>query len=107
MRDSGVVRARLLLPAVFGAAALLGAPRAAEPCTPFPPWVGARVSFPEDGAIDVPTNARVLVEYDWHHWDDVGNLLELRQQGGATVAVEVTQSRGHGLYEILTPTAPL
>lgn len=101
------MRARSIAPLALGAVALLARPREARPCSPWPDGVQAREVFPENAAVDVPTNARVIVEYEWYQLGDPGNVLELRVQGGGTVAAEASQSDGRGLYKILTPSSPL
>lgn len=78
----------------------------ARACTPPPTGVEGRTVLPEDGATDVPLNARVYVLYDTQG-SDPGSTLELRVQDGATVAVDETTPYTIGAARLLAPTAPL
>jgi len=73
-----------------------------------PPWGGVseRVVLPEDGATDVPLNARIYVLYDTAGGDP-GSTLSLRVQGGADVALGATTPLTLGSARLLTPAAPL
>ena len=70
-------------------AALATAPWPAHACSPARPYIDSRSTVPEDGATDVPTNARVLVEYalsDYYFVDQgLEPGVELRAPNGELV----------------------
>jgi len=87
--------------------AVLAHPAETDACSDWPPGVASRGVIPENGADDVPTNARVAVIYDAHLDEVWPAALELRVQGGATVPVTPTSPRGGGVVRMLAPVAPL
>jgi hypothetical protein len=84
--------------------------RPAAACSPPPPGVSSRFVKPRAGLDGVPTNARVVVEYDGEYLLSPPLLdLHLRPTGGADVALTVedlgTASGRHVV--VLTPVDPL
>lgn len=81
----------------------------AQACVPPPATITDRTVFPEDGALDVPINTRVFIEYaeDDPFYGDPGHAVELRVQGGAPVAASTVTPRTSGFARILVPDAPL
>ena len=86
-------------------AAAIGAERAAEACSWAPDQIESRTLMPHDGATDVPTNARVVVEYKAN--TNVEPALEMRAANGDPVAVSVAKSRARWITYVLTPEAEL
>jgi hypothetical protein len=79
----------------------------ADACSPPPDSIVGRSVVPEDGATGVPTNARVLIQYE----SGLGpptSALELRALGGACVAFTEQTTNAHGAaMRILVPTGDL
>jgi MYXO-CTERM domain-containing protein len=96
----------MVLGVVVCAAVTAANVRESDACSPWWTGVAGRTVSPEDGAVGVPRNARIEVAYDTHGGDP-GSTLELRVQGGATVAVTVTTPRTIGFARLLTPTEAL
>ncbi|MCA9675396.1 MAG: hypothetical protein H6709_24740 [Kofleriaceae bacterium] len=86
----------------FASLAIMVAPRDADACSPPPDGVWRRVVLPPDGAVDVPTNATIVVDYDVL----VDSTLALRVQGGADVAIDVTTVDA-APRRVLVPQQPL
>jgi hypothetical protein len=81
--------------------------REARACSPPYDGISERRVFPEDGAVDVPTNARVLVEYATGANHGLDPPI-LRVQGGGEVEVEVlTEYTTYLDVRVLRPDAPL
>lgn len=80
----------------------------ADACSEALPWLDRRLVLPADGATGVPTNTRVVVEYDaWGSWQ-LDGAIELRVAGGATVAVTDAKSERIGLRAVrVTPAVVL
>lgn len=98
--------ARLVIGAVALVAAALADAREARACSYPPQGLFERTVIPEDGATDVPRNARVLVWYD-ASYDVPGGAVILRAQGGDDVATTSSTPPTVGFARLLSPTAPL
>lgn len=83
--------------------------RQAAACSPWLDGIHGRALIPEDGADEVPTNARIAITYDIYDVGLVGDwTLELREQGGGSVAVTLDATSFVGGYvRIMTPTTAL
>lgn len=79
--------ASFLVTALATLAVLATRARDAEACSPPSSEISGRTVVPEDGAASVPTNARVLIEYDTGG-DGPPEPPQLRVQGGALVPVQ-------------------
>lgn len=99
------MRGSLLGGLVVAACALAADARLAEACSQWPSGVIRRDVLPEDGAVDVPTNARVVVTYETV--DGTVGELALRTEAGVAVIVEVERVQDDPFHTSLVVRATL
>jgi hypothetical protein len=99
---------RLAAASLLGLAALAHHGRPADACS-YPIGYQSRVTVPQDGALYVPTNARIVVTYRTAiDQPAVADHLQLVDAGGAPVPFTVaTTVQPDGIVEVVTPSQPL
>jgi len=104
--------AKLLFALAFATPWLASVPRANACTAPARGYISSRQVFPADGAVSVPTNARVVVSY-LGAGPTIPDHLALTTSGGVSVPVDIVQpvseSSGNPVHQsfVLTPRAPL